>query len=156
MKKLKWAIPFIILLILPLAIDWMQNEELFYNDYKISGKIKDKKAIEAPLDVIFKNHDAANEKDIEAYLNTLTPDHRDATKKELTAFFNTYDIKHEIIAIHVQRQLENQVVFEVVKTARNQNDEEFQDHQSSNVLTLEIIDGEWFIVESLLNKTQLL
>lgn len=156
MKKLKWAIPFIILLLLPLVIDWVQNEEIEYNNYKISGKIVDEQAIKAPLDVIFLNNEAVNQKDIDLYLSTLNEDSREVTKTELEEFFKTYDIKHEINALFVQKQTDDRVVIEVVKTARNQNEEEFQDHQSSNVITLEKSDGEWFIVEALVNKTQLL
>lgn len=156
MKKLKWAIPFIILLLLPLVIDWAQNEEIEYKNYKISGKIVDEAAIKAPLDVIFLNNEAVNQKDIELYLSTLNEESREVTKTELEEFFKTYDIKHEINALHVQKQTDERVVVEVVKTARNQNEEEFQDHQSSNVITLEKFDGQWLIVEALVNKTQLL
>ena len=58
--------------------------------------------------------------------------------------------------MHVLKQTEDRTVIEVVKIAKNHNEKEFQDHQSSNVLTLERINDEWFIVESLINKTKVL
>lgn len=156
MKKLYWMIPFILLLLLPLVVDRIQNEEIIYQAYKVSGKITDKNTIQKPLEIVLKNNDAANNEDIEAYLDTLSKENRAATEKELLTFFEEYEIKHEIVGMHVLKQTEDRTVIEVVKIAKNHNEKEFQDHQSSNVLTLERINDEWFIVESLINKTKVL
>ena len=87
MKKLYWMIPFILLLLLPLVVDRIQNEEIIYQAYKVSGKITDKNTIQKPLEIVLKNNDAANNEDIEAYLDTLSKENRAATEKELLTFF---------------------------------------------------------------------
>lgn len=154
MKKLLWAIPFLILLSLPTLFNKMQSTEIVYRDYTISGKITNTEDVRSAVDVVIANNNAANDEDIDAYLATLTPSSRDATKKELISFFKTYDVQHQIIKIQVMEQREDQVVLEVTKESRNHNKEEFTDHRAQNVMTIEKQPTKWLIVETFLNDTK--
>ncbi|MGX6972589.1 hypothetical protein [Vagococcus lutrae] len=154
MKKLVWAIPFLILLGLPTIWQKLQSQTISYHDYQITGKITDEESIKDAVDVVLINNDAANSENIEAYLDTLSPESRKATKKELTTFFKTYDVTHDILSIKVLEQSNQKIVLEVTKESHNHNQATFTDHRAENVITLQKQAGNWQIVETFLNNTQ--
>lgn len=102
-------------------------------------------------EVLETNITALNDKDIDSYLSTIMESARERTKSEMTELFNDFDIKFELSESYIVEEESDKYVIQSTQlaTAYDRSEEsEYRDHTSTNLHTLERIDGKWLITES--------
>lgn len=110
-------------------------------------EVKDHKGSQQAIQTIETNILALNEKDIDSYLDTITEEAHEQTREATEELFGMEDINFELLESIIIEEEEDKFVIQTEQRAYSESDE-YRDHISTNMHTLEKQNNDWKITAS--------
>lgn len=110
-------------------------------------EVNNKQGAQEALQVVEANITALNERDIDGYLETIVEDAHEGTRAATEELFVMDKIEFELLESFVVEEETKKFVIQTEQRAAADTDE-YRDHLSTNMHTIEKINDEWKITAS--------